>query len=119
MTNSANHLTRRTLLRTGALAAAASLLPAESQRTDAATASYTPSTLKPPTPDVDLPIRLGIASYTFRNFDSQRLLIDFMKQLKTPLLNLKSAPSAHDLAGHGRHSASRPRPRRSKASTRS
>jgi sugar phosphate isomerase/epimerase len=90
MTNSDVTLTRRTLLRTGALAAAASLLPSESSAQTAATA-YTPSTLKPPTPDTDLPIRLGIASYTFRNFDSQRLLIDFMKQLKTPLLNLKSA----------------------------
>jgi sugar phosphate isomerase/epimerase len=90
MTNSDVTLTRRTLLRTGALAAAASLLPSESRAQTAATA-YTPSTLKPPTPDTDLPIRLGIASYTFRNFDSQRLLIDFMKQLKTPLLNLKSA----------------------------
>jgi sugar phosphate isomerase/epimerase len=38
---------------------------------------------------VDLPIRLGIASYTFREFDSSHFLIDFMKQLKTPLLNLK------------------------------
>ena len=34
------------------------------------------------------PIRLGIASYTFRNFD-QAHLIEFMKQLKTPYLNLK------------------------------
>lgn len=34
------------------------------------------------------PIRLGIASYTFRNFDQAHLL-DFMKQLKTPYLNLK------------------------------
>jgi len=34
------------------------------------------------------PIRLGIASYTFREFD-QAHLIDFMKQLKTPYLNLK------------------------------
>lgn len=34
------------------------------------------------------PIRLGIASYTFRNFD-QAHLIDFMKELKTPYLNLK------------------------------
>ena len=53
-------------------------------------ASYAPSTLKPPTPAADLPVRLGIASYTFRSFASQQLLIDFMKQLKTPLLNLKS-----------------------------
>jgi sugar phosphate isomerase/epimerase len=34
------------------------------------------------------PIRLGIASYTFRKFD-QAHLIQFMKELKTPLLNLK------------------------------
>jgi sugar phosphate isomerase/epimerase len=89
MTNSTNRLTRRTLMRTGALAAAATLLPTESQ-SQAAPASYAPATLKPPAPDVDLPIRLGIASYTFRSFDSAHL-IDFMHQLKTPLLNLKSA----------------------------
>lgn len=34
------------------------------------------------------PIRLGIASYTFRKFDQAHLL-DFMKQLNTPYLNLK------------------------------
>jgi sugar phosphate isomerase/epimerase len=89
MTNSVPTLTRRNLLHTGALAAAASFLPAESQAQQPST-SYAPSTLKPPTPAADLPIRLGIASNTFRNFDSQHLLIDFMKQLKTPLLNLKS-----------------------------
>jgi sugar phosphate isomerase/epimerase len=98
MTNSASTLTRRTLLRTSALAAAATLLP-ESQAQNATTAvysreasfqqTYAPATLKPPTPDADLPIRLGIASYTFRSFDSAHL-IDFMHQLKTPLLNLKS-----------------------------
>jgi sugar phosphate isomerase/epimerase len=71
--------TRRTLLRTGALAAAASLLPAESK-------ADTP--LVPPNNPTALPIRLGIASYTFRNFDSAHL-IDFMHQLKTPYLNLK------------------------------
>jgi sugar phosphate isomerase/epimerase len=36
----------------------------------------------------DSPIRLGIASYTFRKFDQQHL-IEFMKELKTPYLNLK------------------------------
>jgi sugar phosphate isomerase/epimerase len=89
MTNSVNTLTRRTLVRTGALAAAASLLPDASPAQKEKT-SYAPSTLKPPMPDVDLPIRLGIASYTFREFASQQQLIGFMKQLKTPLLNLKS-----------------------------
>jgi sugar phosphate isomerase/epimerase len=80
--NTPSQITRRTLLRTAPLAAAATLLPAESR-------AQPPATLKPPTADADLPIRLGIASYTFRQFDSAHLLIDFMKQLKTPLLNLK------------------------------
>ncbi len=39
-------------------------------------------------PTSSSPIRLGIASYTFRNFD-QAHLIDFMKELKTPYLNVK------------------------------
>ena len=88
MTNSRNTLTRRTLISTGALAAAASFLPARSKAQKLAT-TYAPSSLKPPTPDADLPIRLGIASYTFRNFKDPAKLIDFMHQLKTPLLNLK------------------------------
>jgi sugar phosphate isomerase/epimerase len=89
MTTSANNITRRTLMRTSALAAASTLLPADIYAQSAAAGtSYAPSTLKPPTPDADLPIRLGIASYTFRSFDSAHL-IDFMHQLKTPLLNLK------------------------------
>jgi hypothetical protein len=84
-----NSISRRTLLHTTALAAAATLLPADSRsQKTAATTAYAPSTLKPPSPDADLPIRLGIASYTFRTFDSAHL-IDFMHQLKTPLLNLK------------------------------
>jgi sugar phosphate isomerase/epimerase len=83
-----NALTRRTLLQSGALAAAATLLPSAAHAQEAGT--YAPATLKPPTPDADLPVRLGIASYTFRQFDSAQL-IGFMKQLKTPLLNLKDA----------------------------
>jgi hypothetical protein len=79
MTKSATSLTRRTLLRTGALAAAASLLPSEIQ-------SQTP--LHEPSAATALPIRLGIASYTFRQFDSDHL-VKFMHQLKTPYLNLK------------------------------
>lgn len=39
-------------------------------------------------PATKSPIRLGIASYTFRKFD-QAHLIEFMKELKTPYLNLK------------------------------
>ena len=34
------------------------------------------------------PVRLGIASYTFRKFNDAKL-IEFMKQLRTPYLNLK------------------------------
>jgi len=82
MTNPINSVSRRDVLRTGALAAAATLLPSESR----AAAPVLP----PPSAATALPIRLGIASYTFRAFASQHQLIDFMKQLKTPLLNLKS-----------------------------
>jgi sugar phosphate isomerase/epimerase len=93
MTNSAARLTRRTLLRTAALATASSFLPAASNAQ-----KYAPATLKPPTSDADLPIRLGIASYTFRNFDSAHL-IDFMHQLNTPLLNLKDVHLPMPVAG--------------------
>lgn len=71
-------MSRRNLLRAGTMLSASAFLPnpglafAEKSKS-AATSS---------------PIRLGIASYTFRNFD-QAHLIDFMKQLKTPYLNLK------------------------------
>src|SRR6185437_7948827 len=44
--------------------------------------------LKPPTDDAKLPIRLGLATYTFRNFDSAQM-VEYAKQLKTPYLNLK------------------------------
>ncbi len=69
-------LNRRDLLRGGALLTASSLLPL------AARAAMDDPSAAPS------PIRLGIASYTFRNFD-QAHLIEFMKQLKTPYLNLK------------------------------
>jgi sugar phosphate isomerase/epimerase len=69
------------MIRGSALAAAATLLPIGSE-------AQAPATLKPPSPDASLPIRLGIASYTFRKFDSAHL-IDLMHQLKTPFLNLK------------------------------
>ncbi len=88
MTNTLSTLTRRTLLHTGTLAAAATFLPAESHAQKPTKSSYPPASLKPPTPAADLPIRLGIASYTFRSFDSAHL-IEFMRQLRTPLLNLK------------------------------
>jgi len=69
-------LSRRNLLRGGALLAASAALPDAASRLSAQTS---PSSS---------PIRLGIASYTFRKFD-QAHLIQFMKELKTPYLNLK------------------------------
>src|SRR3984893_17980374 len=68
-------LSRRTFVRTGALAAAAyaasSSLPAVAQAHDA------PS-----------PVRLGLCSYTFRNFDRAKM-IGYMKQLNVNALNVK------------------------------
>lgn len=68
-------LSRRNLLGGGTMLAASSLL-SNSAFSFAALASSSS------------PIRLGIASYTFRKFD-QAHLIEFMKELKTPYLNLK------------------------------
>lgn len=70
-------LSRRNLLRGGAMLSASSLFynPAFALAEESQSVSSSP-------------IRLGIASYTFRNFD-QSHVIDFMKQLKTPYLNLK------------------------------
>jgi len=68
-------LSRRNLLGGGTMLAASSLL-SNSAFSFAAPASSSS------------PIRLGIASYTFRKFD-QAHLIEFMKELKTPYLNLK------------------------------
>lgn len=70
-------MTRRNLLRGGTILGASSLL---SNPVLAFAGESRPASASP--------IRLGIASYTFRNFD-QAHLIDFMKQLKTPYLNLK------------------------------
>ena len=70
-------LTRRDLLRGGTMLTASALL----STAKTALASDNP-------PSSASPIRLGIASYTFRNFD-QAHLIDFMKELNTPYLNLK------------------------------
>jgi sugar phosphate isomerase/epimerase len=70
--------TRRDVLRYGALAVSAAALPAvafgQKKLTEAPT---TPS-----------PIRLGLASYTFRNF-SREQMIGFMQQLKLNELNAK------------------------------
>lgn len=69
------NLSRRSLLSGGTMLAASSLL------SNSAFAFAAPSSSA-------APIRLGIASYTFRKFDQQHL-IEFMKELKTPYLNLK------------------------------
>jgi sugar phosphate isomerase/epimerase len=67
-------LSRRDFVRSGALAAGAC---ATSTRVLAA-----------PTMEVASPVRLGLASYTFRNFDRAQL-IGFMKQLNLSELNAK------------------------------
>ena len=69
---------RRDFVRFGALVAAACAAPTEilslAQRTSS--------------PDEALPIRLGLASYTFRNF-SRAQVIGFMKQINVFALNAK------------------------------
>lgn len=74
-------MTRRNLLRGGTMLSASAFLsnPAFAFAGDTKSSSPGSSTS---------PIRLGIASYTFRKFD-QAQLIGFMKELKTPYLNLK------------------------------
>ena len=70
-------LTRRTLLRGGALLAGHSAL-----RTSITIGAQTKTNLPA------FPVKLGIASYTFRKLDAAHL-IDCMKQLRTPYLNVK------------------------------
>jgi sugar phosphate isomerase/epimerase len=69
--------TRRNLLRGGSMLTASAFL-----------SNYATALGADPLSSPVSPVRLGIASYTFRKFD-QPHLIDFMKQLKTPYLNLK------------------------------
>jgi sugar phosphate isomerase/epimerase len=71
-------LTRRDLLRSGALAAAAFAVPSSL----VALADAQPSAENVP------PLRLGLASYTFRNF-TRAQLIAFMQQLNVSDLNAK------------------------------
>jgi sugar phosphate isomerase/epimerase len=73
-----NALSRRDLLRSGALAAAGLALPGTALAMD----EMHRSGGKPS------PIRLGLASYTFRNF-TRAQMIGFMKQLKVFDLNAK------------------------------
>jgi sugar phosphate isomerase/epimerase len=73
-----NVLSRRNFVRSGALAAAAyatsSAVPAAAQAS--------------PSSDSASPVHLGLASYTFRNFDRAQL-IGFMKQINVLALNAK------------------------------
>lgn len=71
MTRMNNPLTRRAVLKTGTLAAGSLML---SRFASGAKAS---------------PVKLGIASYTFREFKQPDQLIGFMKQLNLKYLNLK------------------------------
>jgi sugar phosphate isomerase/epimerase len=74
-----NSLERRTFLSLTAMATAAAAVPrafAESAQTGAAAGSP--------------PVRLGMCSYTFRNFDRAQL-IGFLKQLDISTINLKDA----------------------------
>src|SRR5277367_1957202 len=71
-------LTRRDLLRSGALAAATFAVPG----------SFTSLAHAKPSADKASPLRLGLASYTFRNF-SRAQMIGFMKQLNVLALNAK------------------------------
>jgi sugar phosphate isomerase/epimerase len=77
-----NRISRRTFVRTSALAAAAS--PALAAFGRAASAQLAAM------PDLGgmSPIKLGLASYTFRNFDRAQM-ITWMKQLKITGLNAK------------------------------
>jgi len=73
-----NAFSRRDFIRSGALIAAAC---GASQKVSALAQA-------PPSSDETPPIRLGLASYTFRNF-SRAQLIGFMKQLNVFALNAK------------------------------
>lgn len=73
-----NSFSRRDFVRSSALVAAAVAAPS----------SAFSLAQEPPSTDKASPIRLGLASYTFRNF-SRAQLIGFMKQLNVFALNVK------------------------------
>ncbi|SPE24495.1 Xylose isomerase domain-containing protein TIM barrel [Candidatus Sulfotelmatomonas gaucii] len=74
-----NSFSRRNFMQTSALAAAATFSSAAPAHAEAIPASGKPS-----------PLKLGLASYTFRNF-TRAQVIDFMKQLHLTDLNCKDA----------------------------
>ena len=76
---SSRSFSRRTFVRFSALAAAASLVPSHAAFANAEVIAAN---------SVASPVRLGLASYTFRNFTRSQL-IGFMKQLNVKALNAK------------------------------
>jgi sugar phosphate isomerase/epimerase len=75
-----NHVSRRNFLRTGSLAAAALSVPFAG-----------PALAQAPLPTAggkEAPFKLGLASYTFRNFTREQM-IGYMKQLRLTELNCK------------------------------
>jgi hypothetical protein len=73
-----NSLSRRDFVRSGAVLTAALAAPS----------GLFPLAQERPLADKELPVRLGLASYTFRNF-SRVQMIGFMKQLNVMALNAK------------------------------
>jgi sugar phosphate isomerase/epimerase len=76
-----NSLSRRDFVRSGAMVATACAAPSDFFAATAVTNA-------PPSANEASPIRLGLASYTFRNF-SRAQMIGFMKQLNVFALNAK------------------------------
>src|SRR5579872_1106463 len=72
-----SQVSRRNFVLSGAIASATALVPASSS------ADPTPA-------NDDTPVRLGLASYTFRNF-TRAQMIGFMKDLRLDELNAKDA----------------------------
>ncbi|HSZ62126.1 MAG TPA: sugar phosphate isomerase/epimerase [Terriglobales bacterium] len=77
-------LSRRDFVRSGTLATVALAAPIATLGSSSSLASRN----EKPSAEEALPIRLGLASYTFRNF-TRAQLIGFMKQLKVAALNAK------------------------------
>jgi sugar phosphate isomerase/epimerase len=89
-----NAVSRRDFVRSSTLLAAAFAAPTE----------VWASTQAPPPADQASPIRLGLASYTFRNF-SRAQMIGFMKQLNVVALNAKDVKDHLPMDAEGESSA--------------
>ena len=83
-----NTLSRRNFVRSGALAAAAYATSRALPATAQAAPWWRRRSNKKQSNDEALPLHLGLASYTFRNFNRAQL-IGFMKQLNVLALNAK------------------------------